>query len=458
METKTPLDCSAVNTVDGFVIEKAIPAGSSLRVAFRVDGNVVKITGQTLTNLPTQSYTTESILSEGNTVEELEALATVPAFVDKQVYPIIALLCPPDTKEIPHLSLKIRGTTVEDVKTKTEVSQIYKLSASPVEILGIKDSTAVEENASCTLAVSLDGGEYIPLEQARGQKAQTVQFRAVYSVDFVGAGSAKVNFIKIKYKSSEAVVSGEIAEIVTTTQDFQGVGMRFGRVMLKHSNSKDGIFSVQVSMRNTPKEREMIPVGIGNGKEQTLLLKPENKIGADKNINHNTLHVFHGSQEIYDADFNTELSQITTTAENGVTIFASYQYDWEPEQWREMTQGTTQTYSDNLKSTEYSYAVPYGDVGKSIATTKIILQKKTGRVEKEALALGTGKKQMLVLEHFARPSSIELFASVGSVQFSYEEESKILTIVAEKGAEIQISYDWVSESPEIRSFVSCFNE
>jgi hypothetical protein len=142
----------------------------------------------------------------------------------------------------------------------------------------------------------------------------------------------------------------------------------------------------------------------------------------DTGINHNTIKLYHGSQEIFDFDFNTEMSEVSTTAPDGTTVFASYSYGWDSETWQEMSRGTTQAYDNSgMDGTEFTYVLASSEIPKGVAAVKIVLEKPGGHVANEFLSTATSKTQMLVPPHAAKKASVLLTASTGNAAWSYDD-------------------------------------
>lgn len=465
-----PLDCTKITQCDGLDVSGTQPNNTDRRAAFKVDGTWYKLSGNgnaTLLALATQTLTPDSVLADGNTVAELQAATSIPGFVGKNINIAIALIALGDVVEMP--TLKINGIKIksnQEQTARTEVSAPMLLSAEMVDVVDLSALVTASGGATANVSVSLQQNstwsDYMPLATARRQKATSLKFKADYSVASIGTGSAKVERVTASYRSNNAVVSGDTAEIVSVTEDFGGVGMRFGRISVKHQALKDAQLRALMAMRPMPKTRERIPVTVGNGQRQTVILGTKDSNGVvqpDAGINHNTLRLWHGSQEIFDFDFNTEMSQASTTAPEGVTVFTSYSYGWEPEVWQEMTRGITQTHDDpNTCSTEFTYVLPSGQLPKGVAAVKVLLEKPGGTVTNKALGIATGKTQMFVLDHAAKLASIVVVSSGGSASWNYDESSRILTVVAPKDATMAVSYDWVAETPTCYGFVACWNE
>lgn len=464
--TATPLDCTALTSVTGFTIAGNQPANTSRAVVFKVDGTYYKLSGAgsaTLTAVATQSITADSVLAEGNSVADLTAITAIAGFVGKSVGVSIGLMAPGDTTDFPTLSLSINGSSSSSQAVLTSVSSVYSLASEAVEIIDLAAQVTALNGGSADVQVALQQNgvwtSFMPLVQAKRQKATALKYQASYNVATIGTGSAKVDKVTTLYRSNNAAVSGDIAEIISITEDFSGVGMRFGRLTVKHQVLKDASISAYMAMRATPKTRERIAIGTGNGSRQTLTLKPSGAPAADTGVNHNTLRIWHGSSEVFGFDFNTELSQISTSAADGVTVFASYSYGWEAEKWVEMTKGTTQAYDDpNVNSTEFTYTLASTDTAKGVAAVKIVLSKPGGTVTGAVLGTATGKTQMFVLPHIAKTASISVVASIGTATWTYDYDSRILTVAATKGATVSASYEWIAETPVCVGFVACWNE
>ena len=458
------LDCSVLTEVNGVALAGTQPSSTDRRLAFGVDGTWYKLTGtgtMTLTALATQTLTADSLLSEGNTVAEVAAATLISGFVGKQVYVAFALYAPGDATSFPTLQISgVVGKSNTDQTTRSEVSAPITLASEPVELIDLSAAVTATDGAAATVTVALQQngsfGDYMPLTTARRQKATAIKFKADYSVASIGSGSAKVTKASATYRTNNSAVSGDVAEMVTVTEDFGGVGMRAGRMTVKHQVLRDAEISAQMAMRPVPKTRERIAIATGTGNRQTVTLGVSGV--ADPYINHNTLRVWYGSQDVFDFDYNTQLSQASVTPPEGVTAFASYSYGWEPETWVDMVPGTTQTHDDpNVVTTEFSYALGSVDTAKGVAAAKVLLKKPTGSAS-QALGSATGKTQMFVLDHLAKLSALAVTASTGTASWSYDEDSRILTVAATKDATLTATYDWVAETPVCTGFVACWNE
>lgn len=462
----SPLDCTAMSSVTGFTLGGFQPASTDRRVIFQIDGTWYKLTGSGVMStsaVAVQTPSVDSVLSEGNTVAELTSATAIAAFIGKSVYVAIALSAPGDTSNFPALSLAVQGVSSTSQGTKSETSPIFVLSPTDVELVDLSASVTTTGGASATVTVSLEQNgswsDYMSLISARRLTATAIRFKADYSVPTIGTSSVRVDRVSALYRTNAAAVSGDTAEIISVTEDFSGIGMRFGRITIKHQALLDAQINGMISLRTTPLTRDKITIAVGNGSRQTVGLKPLGAVSVDTGINHNTIRLWAGSQELFEYDFNTETSEASFTVTSGVTVFASYSYEWEPENWVAMARGSTQIYpGTNLESTEFTYVLPSVQVGKSVSAVKIELVKLNGAVTAKSIGIATGSTQMIALEHAAKQDTILVTASAGAVSWSYDDVSRILTVVGQKDAALSISYDWTAETPICYGFVAAWTE
>ena len=110
-----------------------------------------------------------------------------------------------------------------------------------------------------------------------------------------------------------------------------------------------------------------------------------------------------------------------------------------------MVQVVSQINDGGGYTTEYSYTVPtHEGYEYTVTAIKYSLVRPEGTVTKETIGVGTGKRQMVELPHFAKKETI-----VCNGAWSYDYDRKLLTIIAPEGEDIVISYDWIAETPTV---------
>ena len=454
--SKKALDARKTTAIEGFNIYGVQPDGCSRNAIFQIDGtwNRLLITNgtATLSAVATQTPTIDSVLNEGNTAAELATVTSIPAFVGKTIYVAMVNDAPGDATVLPTFGIELKLRNNQDQYQKDEPSAEYTLAASDVEIVSVTADATTTGQAKAAVMVSLKQAGtwsgYMNMIDAKGQKASAIKYKATYTVTKLdGTDSAQVNKVSVIYCAGNSTVSGDTAEILTITQDYEN-GLSFAQCLVKHAALMDAKIRGFVSFRSAPKKRTMIAVGTGTGQTQTVKLGMKDSQGnfvLDAGINHNTLSVQYDGKPVFDYGYNTETSELTFTAANGVAVTANYEYGWEQENWFEMAAQDPQIYNDSgTYATKFTYTLPSGADNKTISDIKIQLYRPSGHVDNAILGTATGQRQLLVLPHYAKKETI-----VCNGSWSYDDSSRIFTVVADKGTQLTISYDWIAETQEV---------
>lgn len=443
--TKKPVNLLDKTSVKGFTIKGIEPVDTNRRVAFKVDDvwNKIQSDGK-LSPLAMQKITANSILSEGNTVAELEAVTDVPAFAGKLVYPAVALYASEEAEVMPTFGMTIKAEidTTVNVYSYTAYSQEYAISdGTDVPIVSVVAETETTGNGKVDITARIkENGEwsdYMPLNSVQMKTASGIQLKALYTVQSTdGRDSAKIKDVIIKYNTGGAVTSNSTTDIVTVTERFTN-DLTYVHAYIKHKELNDAKIKVYCSLRKTPSKRIMYQFGNGTGALKTFKL-------PDAGINQDTLLIYVDGRIAYDFGYNTETSEVTISADKDTVLSASYEYGWEKSEWIEMEQGVSQVNDSGAYTTEYAYTVPKHDGEYTVTAIKYELLRPEGHVDNEIIGVGTGKRQIIQLPHFARKETI-----VCNGKWSYDYDSKRLTIIAPEGEDIAISYDWIAESPQV---------
>ncbi|MEG0431050.1 MAG: hypothetical protein RR536_05685 [Anaerovoracaceae bacterium] len=454
IESKVFFNCNNITNVEGFNITGVQPNGCDRRLVFKIDNKWYKLIGTgngTLQELPTQDINIESVLIEGNTVDELTAITSIPDFLNKSVYTAIALDAPPDAEVMPSIAIELKIRNNQDQFQKEEFSAEYKLADTDVNVVTVTSDNSLTGQANASIMVSLKqsgtwGGWSSPL-LIKDQKASDIKFKATYTVTTLnGEDIAKINKVSCIYCNSNARVSGNNADLLTITSNYE-VPLSYVRGHIIHKKLVDSQIIMNVSFREKPKVQELLNVGTGTG--ERLLIQLD-----DTGINHNTLKLFFDSKPTYEFDYNTELSQLICTAPVGAAITAQYEYGWEKEEWVLMKKvGTQPQQESNNYMTSFVYELPIDQVNKTVSDIKVNLYRPNGIVTDEVLGMGLGKKQLFVLPHYAKKETVKC-----SGQFSYDDDSRIITTIVPLGTEIKVSYEWIGETPEVSGIVIAWNE
>lgn len=445
--SKSALNFTDNNTVTKINIVGSEPADTKRRFAFKIGDKYVKLSSSgTAENLTTQEITANSVLEEGNTAAELAALTSIPAFAEKMVYPVAALYAPKTALVMPSFGMSVVGGVNTAKYTYTDYSQEYHLSDSEVFIVAVNAKTSVTGNGNADVAVRLkqngNWGQYMAVADAAMKRATDIQVRAIYRVDVVdGADSAKVENVTITYTAGTAITNGVTTEIVTTTQQFSN-NLTYVYALAKHRELMDAKIKAFVSLRNKPGNVNMKHVGYGTGERNTYQL-------AESGINQSSLAVYIDGKLTDDYSYNTETSQLTITAEKDSVVTASYEYGWGASDWIEMEFDETQVNNSGDYTSRYTYEVPGSEAEKTVTAVKFQLLRPEGKVKNKTIGTGTGKRQIIQLEHYAKKETIVCTGS-----WSYDYDSRLLTVIASEGESINISYDYMAESPQLYSVMA----
>lgn len=460
----TPLDCSQMTQVLGLTIVGTQPSGSDRRLAFKVDGTWYKLTVVSgvaaLTALATQVLTADSVLSEGNTVDEVSAATSIPGFVGKYVTVATAIYSPSGATSQPTIKISgISGKSTQNTYTKTEYSAEYPFSNSGVAgtITDIALSVTATDGGSVVVEASLlqNGvwSDYMPLMSAKGLSGTSAKFKATYTATTIGLSVAKINSLAFAAKENGSIVVGTTASVFTKTQDF-GTGMLYARLLAKHKKLNDARLKAYVSFSESTQQRDKYVIGTGTGALQTLTL-------TDTGIDFSTFSLFFNLTPCYVYDYNSATNQITFTAPADSNVAASYTYGATAENWQEMQTGSTQKYQDGtLYSTDWTYEVTAG-TEKGVSAIKIDMEKPPGSVTNQLFGVASGAQQQFVLDHFARGDTLAITASdttLARSSWSYEPASRILTLVAPKDAPLRYTYVYDAEVPALYGLVAAWNE
>ena len=450
------LNGADITAAEGFNIYGAQPDGCNRYAIFKVDGvyNKLSIANgvATLSPVATQTPTIDSVLSEGNTAAELATVTSIPGIVGKMIYPALVNDAPGDAAVLPTFGIELKKRNNQDQYQKEDSSPEYHLANTDVDVVSVTADITTTGQGSATVQASLKQSGtwsgWMSLIAAKAQKGSDIKFKTTYTVNALGGeDTAKVNKVAVIYCAGNNTVSGDTADILTITQDYEN-GIGFAECLVKHKKLMDAEIRSYVSIRSAPKKREMIPIGIGNGETQTVkvgIKDGQGNIVPDTGINHNTLSVQFDGKPNFGYGYNTETSEVTFTAETGVAVTASYEHGWESETWVEMSKATTQVYNDTgYYGTKFEYEVPSTVAGKTISNMKAVLYRPSGTVTDETIGTATGQRQLIVLPHFAKKESIVCTGS-----WSYDDSSRILTVVDNKGSAIKISYNWLAETHEV---------
>ena len=447
---KTPINLLDKSKVKGFTIAGIQPANTNRKVAFKVDNKWNKLTTEgALSPLPTQAITSDSVLAEGNTVAELTALTNVPSLVGKMVYPAFALYANSNATVMPTIGMTVKAEidTTVDVYTKTAYSQEFVLHNErdvPIKSITVDSNTKGNGKVTLKARYATFGAEqtekwsgYVDILSVINKKCHKLQIKADYRVSITnGSDSATLNDVVITYAKDAVAKADGSTDLVTLTEKFTN-DLTYVHAYIKHKELIDADLKAYVRLQKTPKKADFKLIGYGTGARKTYKV-------TDSSINQDSLMVYVNGKAFYDFDFNTETSEIILVADVDVPINATYEFGWELFNYVEMQKGVSQVNDSGAYTTEYSYTIPAHEGELTVTAIKYELIRPKGKVTKNVIGVGTDKRQIIQLPHFARKETISC-----NGKWSYDYDSKRLTVIAPAGTDIVISYDWIAESPVV---------
>lgn len=456
------LDCTGQTNVDKFVITGSQPTDTDRRVIFKIGGTLWKFKNSNLVAYGGDGEF-EDVIKGGNTVAELTALNDIPDFVGKEIYPIIALkrgwtaTANPTIK----IALNVRNNNDQYVKTHFGTTRTLKIDDPDVtpRIAEVTSITTCTGDATCEVLIQLLDGEgnlsgYIPITEAAGRPAVKYNVKLINTVTRLdGVDSAYCNNVTVRYNTGGTAVSGTSADLYSKVQDY-GNDLQTCYLVIRHTKLVDSSITAYVNFMGAPKSREYINIGTASGARKDFILGVNNV--KDTGIDPASIKIFVDGQPFLDFDYNVEVSTVTLLAPNGQAVTASYDYGRSSENWLQMTRdGAPQIYPDDgTYMSRYTYTLSDANaVGKTISNIRLKLTRPTGTVKNYSLGVATGKTQMFVLPHAADKSTITL-AGLTADNFSYDEDSQILTVVAPKNTALTLGYTWIGEQIHINSLAS----
>ena len=263
LKSKIPFDLSAETSCNGFEIAGTEPEGTQRRLMFEIDGQLYKFGNAGLIEYE-DYFDVEHILKDGNTVAELLDLQTIPAFVGKRVYPVIALSADESALVLPKIKMSLKVKSFNDCYTKTEYSPIYELRDN-AKIKELRSSIYTNGNATVTLYARIFNPvtgwtDYDFLPMFENKLASKIQYKAVYVLTSLdGSDFGAVNYVRCFYSTDADISAANTQEIISLAQDFNA-DLKTAYLLVKHSELADAELKAYVNFSPLPVMRENVPL------------------------------------------------------------------------------------------------------------------------------------------------------------------------------------------------------
>jgi hypothetical protein len=442
------LDCSAADTVNGFTLAGAEPEGTARRVGFTVDGALCKL------DASGGLVPIADAAGEGNTVGELAALSSIPAFAGRQIGVTVWLYAPDPDGEKPSLGLSVKAESSSIQTVKTELSPVYELGSGS-KIIRLDAAASTANGGTAVVEARVDGGAWGALPSFTGLPASSVQFRVTLTAPNVGTSSAALDRATITYRSGSSAVSGVgVSEIISITEDWH-IGVRECRLTVRHARLTDAAIKAYAAFRAIPAAVLGENAGIGDGETKSFNLANTQGIRLDS-----VRVYFDGARAYSGIEVNTETGRVTCAAPAGALVTVDYEYGWDSGVWNGMEPIRTIP-SLGYDETEYRYVRPSGTPPASVVAVKIALETTGGHIGDEGIGAGTGSLKTYPLTRAVKNGAISVSADeigLPASAFSLSDDAKSVRVSAPAGAVLTAAYDWISETPTVHRFVAVFGE
>ncbi|MCI6285002.1 hypothetical protein [Selenomonas sp.] len=467
--TANRADVSDFPTLTGFAVDETTPDGTSTRYVIKTNDDSATwqkydTSSKAWTDVATQELTPASVMTEGMSKTELEAVpsSAMTGFVGKQVDVAAAMQTENDSQPTIN-SVTVKGESGTTLKTETvDYPSITLNDYNAVDILDITVTKKEVGDGKVQVLASIqdaDGnwGEYQDYKNYLGEvttRARAISFRAVFTVVTIGTDVATLNSIEVRSRTDNVAVFTEGTSVcITKTYDFGNVMTR-AHLVVKHHTVPDTKLTAQIALRNPPTTVKSELLGTGDGKQKTVKLAHITKLAS-----HGFHLYFDGEEQARDTySYSPTDGQVTYTATTGATVTVDYIYDWEPEKWVDMTYDNSypDRKDDTLISEQFDYEAKGDSPTGSVGTVRVTMIQLEGKETDVTLGTGTGKAVSYKLAHHARVGKIQV--SPADAKWRYKENTDYLTVTAAEGAEVKVTYEWVARPLALDSLIAVFDE
>ena len=456
-------DSSTFPKISGIEITADEPANTATKYVFKINDTWMHYAGSAWSDVATQDITASSVMTEGNTKEEVNAVpaSAFTAWQGKKVNVAVALQTTDMNVQPSITAIKIKGESGAQQLTDTVNHTAINLTDTDVEILDITvDSSVVGAGAVDVQASVCQNGSWSEYKSYKNYvtnpatTASAIKFRSVLSVKTPGTDRATIKAISIKHRTDNIAVFSEGTGVcVTQTHNFvNNIGR--AHLMVKHPIVADTEIKAYVSLRKQPSYVYGEVIGTGDGQKHTVKLAHTEGLAS-----HGFVLYFDGvAQAASTYSFSPSDGQVTYTAPEGEPVTVDYIHGWSKEEWVEMKHDTQ--YPDkndnNSVDDQFDYLAGEGNPTGSVGAVKVALTQNTGTVKNAELGIGTGEQQSFKLPHHAKAETIVV--SPAEATWKWRDNTDVLLISAPNGEPITVSYSWAARTNYLESIACVFNE
>ena len=265
------------------------PADTATKYVFKINDTWMHYAGSAWSDVATQDITASSVMTEGNTKEEVNTVpaSAFTAWQGKKVNVAVALQTTDMNVQPSITAIKIKGESGAQQLTDTVNHTAINLADTDVEILDITvDSSVVGAGAVDVQASVCQNGSWSDYKSYKNYvtnpatTASAIKFRSVLSVKTPGTDRATIKAISIKHRTDNIAVFSEGTGVcVTQTHNFvNNIGR--AHLMVKHPIVADTEIKAYVSLRKQPSYVYGEVIGTGDGQRHTVKLAHTDELAS----------------------------------------------------------------------------------------------------------------------------------------------------------------------------------
>ena len=414
-----------------------------------------------------QDFTVESVLEEGNTIEELRALTSIPAFVNKRLRYAIALNASDIANQNPQIKFQVECVAETQQLVKEIQSPEYSFD-NKIIITNIETDMYTEAGGQITLTGRYNrdseddsGGGYsdwISLSEMVGVVTDKIQYKAEMRVaDNTEGTLAVLRSIKTEYNDGGVIAASTgICTIITKTEDWR-VDLKQCRIVIRHSQVSPEYVRAYVTFRTKTYKVTGEALGTGTGQRSNYELTHKDGIKLD------TVMLYSNGAVIASGyDVNCETGQIIVNQPLGSVLTCDYEYGYGAEDWIALELSSSEEYEGYTQSVyRVSVSDSESDTVRSIAAIKVELLTVTGEATDELIGYGTGSEAVYKLRYPVRSGILTVKANgteLPETSYAIQSDTQYVKVNAGYGVELRCDYEWESEGVKVYQVNGIFSE
>ena len=449
-----PVDLTNFNRLDQITVLGNQPSGSKRAFLFKMNNKLYKFDSQNLVEY-TGSLDLDSVLENGNTAAQIEAVSSNRQLVGYPIYPIIALYS--ESQDAPSAKLTFLATNaVEQLDDTVEHAKMYfhdedvDPSGGRVDgtILGFSWDIDINGNASAGFKVQLlqngDWTDFLTLTEAKGQTAKGVRPKYYYHVDAAnGTNSVKIRKFYVHWSpDTNFNVYGDTAYLTSTVKNF-GLPLNSCVLVVRYEPLDGGSIQAHASFQSKRKSVSGEELGYKSNAYTTAY----KFIPSSLKVYVNGVAAPASSFDILPDNQHFTVRETTVDPNGPWSVSCDYQYDADDETWLEMTADDPEPTDNGLYTSRFFIKNPYGSA-KQIGAIRLTINR--GRDTKSKDYTATGQDQSVTFSK--NPDGVDCDAD----EWDFDDETNTITFKATEGQTVHVSYDWHGQTPVLRGWQAAF--